>query len=162
MANFKKTKVEKTEIDSPALEVKSFEVPPQNEYVDAELSMGEYLAKHVIKKYPEKYIAMPNKDTVRQTHRGWTPLAWNRKTNELREVPIDEAEKSTDTVLAWQPMALRKRIEENWKKVQDKSNHFASIEGTKTQSEDFNSRLSSIGFGKVKAKPLAGSDLVED
>ena len=164
MANFKKTKVEE-KIVSPAsaLEVESFEVPAQREYIDAELTMEEYLAKHVIPKYPNQYIALPDKETVRETHRGWTALSWNRRTNELKPVnTLDEAEKKGSKILAWQPMELHKIQKSNWQKLQNKQNRFVSEEGTKTQAEDFNNQLSTIGFGMVKAKPLTGSHLSED
>jgi hypothetical protein len=161
MANFKKTKVE-AQIDSPVLEVQSFEVPPQNKYLDAELTMEEYLAKNVIPKYKEQYVAMPDRETVREDHRGWTPLFWNRKTNELKETTIEEATKKGSKVLAWQPIGLHRAQQANWQKKQERANRFQSMEGTKTQADDFNNQLSSIGMGMIKAKPLSGADLSED
>lgn len=153
MANFKKTEKVK-EPESQALEVKSVEIVPQKSYKDASLSMEEYLGKHVVRKYPEKYVAMPDKETVAQKHRGWTPLKWDTDTDKLLEVPMDEATKSHSNILAWQPMALHKEIMHDWKKKQDKANQFAWQEGSKTQAAEYNSQLQSIGHGKITATPL--------
>jgi len=145
------------------VEAKEVEIGYSHERLAAADNPDEYLRKYVFPKYPDKYIAKPDKEHVRQSSRGWKPLYWDTAKDVLVEVKtIDEATKTQSSVLAWRDKRIQDAINAEWRKKQDRFNRFVAEEGSKDQAVDFNNQMSQLGHDQISARPLAKKDEQDD
>lgn len=111
-----------------------------------------YLGKHVIPKYPKQYIALPLAEEVAESYRGWVPLMWDKKKDELIETTIEKAYKAKEKVLAWKDRRIYDAEQALWKKEQDKANNFKQKDAEAVRGVD--ARLQEISGGEISATPL--------
>jgi hypothetical protein len=141
--------------DAPTfVEAKKIELGTDREIMSATMDKDNYLAKFVVTKYPDKYVAWVDKEKAVQQWLGWKLLNWDTAKGTLREVTsMDEASKTHGNALCWRDINIQKSVENEWRQRQMRANDFQRKENSKTQAEKV-----SESFEGIKSRYNLDSD----
>lgn len=138
-----------------SVEAKKVEVGISRSRMSAVMNRDEYLAKYVIPRYPEQYVAWVDKEEAGQGWRGWRTLLWEQNSDSLKEVKsMDEASKTHSNILCWRSKEIQDAVRAEWQIRQNKANAFIGSEGYKNQYKQLSQSLREINPG-LGAKPLS-------
>ena len=147
MPKFKPEEAAQTEVSA-----EDIELGESMEYYGTNLDKAIQMIQ---KKHLDKYIAWPNRKEAQFRHNRWKFLKLIKEGTDVQVCEsIDDADKTTDNVLAWRDRKIQDMFDAELRKKNIQSMRIQRMENSQTQAE----KLNALGIHGVKASALPESE----